>query len=425
MIALPGVSLAQSYLQRPDTIDIFEPATENSFLPGARAAAMGGASIAAGTDGSVLWYNPGLLTRIRSTELSATLNHQRLTDKTSIFGNATPQSNLNNTRLGGAWAIFSVPTVRGGLTLGASVNRVNSFDRIFRFASSPAWFNNPTTTPGWGGGEDETGNLWAWSFGGGIEVAPNMSVGVSLDIFDGSDDYTNFFDSTGAGDFLHYSQSINSNYTGVSGKAGFLYNAANWLSIGGVVGFPQSNSVDQNVQVIFADTSGSTPDNFNATYRYTMPFWFGLGAMANYRNLTITGDVTYKDYSQLQYKRGQSDLAYANQLVMKYYKGTSNYHVGAEYVFQPSNISLRAGYDFEPIPFKGYPVSSDPHYLTFGAGFLLEQVISIDLAFITGSYEQTDYTKSQYATNTGAILPLPVLAKYNINRFMATVAYRF
>ena len=147
--------------------------------------------------------------------------------------------------------------------------------------------------------------------------------------------------------------------------------------------------------------------------------------MANYRNFTLTGDATYKDYSQLDYKRGQSDIAYANELVKKYYKDVVNLHVGGEYTFMPSNISLRAGYDLEPIPFKGFPVTTDPHYLTFGAGFLLQNVISLDLAFITGSSEQIDYTKSQYASNDGTVLPLPIVAKYNIDRFMATVSYRF
>ena len=419
LLALPGLVSAQSYLLPPDTLDIFEPATQNGFLPSARTAAMGGAGIAAGTDGSALWYNPALLTRIRNFELSASLSNQRLKDETSIYGVPTPEAKVNNTRFGGLWAIFPVPTESGGLTLGAAVNRVKSFDRIFRFASSAAWFNNPLFTTGWGGGEDESGNLWAWSFGGAVEVSPKMSVGLSLDIFDGSDDYTNFFDSTDVASnyALHYSKTINSSYTGISGKAGFSYIATNWLTVAGIVGFPQSNSIDQTVDVIITDNSRSFPDNFITSYRYTLPFWFGLGAMANYRDFTITGDATYKDFSQLSYRRGQPDLAQANQEVMKYYNGVFNYHIGAEYFIRSAGISLRAGYDLEPIAFKGFPVSHDPHYYTFGVGFLIENAINFDLAYLTGSWEQTDFTK----TNPS----LPILAKYSPNRFLATVAYRF
>src|SRR4030067_2225510 len=102
---------------------------------------MGGAQIAAGDDGSALWYNPALLTRIRNTELSGTLSHQRVTNNTTgNSGIRIPESrfvnteaSVNNTTLGGLWAIFPVPAEQGGLTLGFSVNRVRSFDRIFRY----------------------------------------------------------------------------------------------------------------------------------------------------------------------------------------------------------------------------------------------------------------------------------------------------
>ena len=213
---------------------VYEAATENSVLPGARAAGMGGAQIAAGMDGSALWYNPALLTRIMRSELSGTLTHQKFTNETVLYGSvAMPEADLSNTRLGSLWGTYKVPTYQGGMVIGFAVNRVKSFDRIFRYASAPNWLDNPYSGNGWGGGEDETGSLWAWTFGGAIEISPHATVGLSLDIFDGTDDYTFFFDSTDvyAGYSYSYSQNINDEYTGVSGKLGFNYDLDNNISL--------------------------------------------------------------------------------------------------------------------------------------------------------------------------------------------------
>jgi long-subunit fatty acid transport protein len=411
---------AQYYSNLLFPLDVYEPATENGFLPGARATGMGGAQIAAGDDGSALWYNPALLTRIRRIEISGSLNHQRQTNQTTIFGNLSPEARVSNTRFGGLWAIFPVPTERGGLTLGLSVNRVRSFDRIFRYASSVNWYNNPAGFSGWGGGEDESGSLWAWSFGGSIEVSPKASIGLSLDIFDGSDDYGLFFDSTDvfAAFSRHYSKTIIDNYTGVSGKIGATYEATNWLNLGGFIGFPASISIDQTSDTFLNDTPGASSESHIASsYRYTLPFWFGLGGQMIIRDFVLAGDVTYLDYSQLEYRSGFADLTSANMTAQKYYRSDAfNYHVGAEYTIRPADVRLRAGYYLQPIPFKGYQVVTDPHFFTFGIGFLIDKSVSLDLAFLTGSWEKID----NFQTNP----VLPISAKYTTNRFLMTLSYR-
>ena len=155
-----SISSAQQLL---DPLEVYEPATESQFLPGGRASGMGGAQIAAGDDGSALWYNPALLTRIRNTELSGTLSHQRVTNNTTgNSGIRIPESrfvnteaSVNNTNLGGLWAIFPVPAEQGGVTLGFSVNRVRSFDRIFRYQVTGDLASSVRA------GEDESGSLWA------------------------------------------------------------------------------------------------------------------------------------------------------------------------------------------------------------------------------------------------------------------------
>ncbi len=400
-----STSMAQ-YPQDARSLLVYEPATENTFPVGAKAAGMGGAQIAAGDDGSALFYNPALLTRIQSTEISGTLTQQRFTNKTSVFGIPSPEPSLTNTGLGGVWAILPVPTTQGGLSLGLAVNRVRGFDRVFRYTSRPDYFINPNT-PGYGGGEDESGSIWDWSFGGAIEVSPRASVGASLDIYDGHDDYSAFFDSTFAGGSYHFRHNINDSYTGVSGKLGGTYSATNWLDLGAVIRFPTSFTIDQTFNT---DNNGTT-DFGNDSYRYDLPFSFGFGGAVNYADFELAGDISYLDYSQLSYERGFADLTEADRLVRQYDHAVTSFHVGGQYLIRPADVTLRAGYYTEPFAFQGYPIVQNPRFYTFGAGILLEKTVNVDMAFVTGSWERND---PSIGSNE----------KYDTQRFLATVAFR-
>jgi long-subunit fatty acid transport protein len=397
-----SISLAQS----SQGLEVYEPATENSFPVGGRASGMGGAQIAAGDDGSALYYNPALLTRIRNTEISGTLTQQRFNNKTTIYGIRMPEAQLNNTSLGGLWAVFPVPVEQGGLSLGLAVNRMKSFDRIFRYSSSPNWFDIPNLN-GYGGGEDETGSIWDWSFGGAIEVSPKSSVGLSLDIFDGHDDYSAFFDSTFSGGMYHYRHDIKDSYTGISGKLGATYAATNWLDLGAVIRFPTSLSIDQTS----ATSDGGNVSNGEFSYRYTLPFSFGLGSAVNIRDLQLAADISYLDYTQLSYQKGFEDISEADRLVRHYYRDVLSYHLGAEYLIRSAGISLRAGYYSEPTPFKGYPVVRDPRFFTVGAGIVIENSANLDLAFVSGSWKRDDPS-------------IGSSEEYNAQRFLATLSFR-
>jgi long-subunit fatty acid transport protein len=397
-----------SYAQNSQdlSIEVYEPATENQFPVGARSTGMGGAQIAAGDDGSALHYNPALLTRIRNIEISGSLTQQRFSNKTSLFGSPTPEALQNNTALGSLWAIFPVPTSQGGLSLGLGVNRVRSFDRVFRYSSTPDWFNDQSMI-GYGGGEDETGSLWEWSFGGAIEVSPKSSVGLSLDIYDGQDDYSAFFDSTFADGTYHFRHNINDSYTGVSGKIGASYSATNWLNLGAVIRFPTSFSIDQTTYTL----DGSNENTGDGSYRYVLPFSFGLGSEVDIRDLTLAADISYLDYTQLSYKRGFPDLAEEDRLVREFYRDALSYHLGAEYLIRSANLSLRAGYYVEPIPFKGYPIIEQPKYFTVGAGLLIENSATLDLAYVKGAWKRADVVIGSKEDN-------------NVQRFLATLSFR-
>jgi long-subunit fatty acid transport protein len=397
-----------------DPLYVYEAFTENGVLPGGRAAGMGGAQIAAGNDGSVVWYNPALLTRIRLPEISGTLTHQKLTNETSIEDGTRRESNLSNTRLGSLWGVLPVPTYRGGMTLGFAINRVRNFDNIFRYATSQEWLDDPNSTDGWGGGEDERGNLWAISFGGAVEISPRASIGLSVDIYDGTDSWTSFFDSTSTIDnyMLDYEHSIEDEYAGISGKLGITYAANNNLNLSGIIGFPSSITVDQLSDEYISDNQGNYDEyHGSASYRYTLPFWFGAGAAVRHMGFTLTGDISYTDYTQLEYRSGLANMRALSRLVKENYTDVVTYRIGAEYHIEQAGIRLRGGYYQEPIGFTARPIETEPHFFTLGAGFVIDRAVNVDLAFLTGSWERDD-------PDIGSE------EKYNVNRFMVTISYR-
>jgi long-subunit fatty acid transport protein len=397
-----------------DQMYVYEAFTENGVLAGGRAAGMGGAQIAAGNDGSVVWYNPALLTRIRRPEISGTLAHQKLTNETSIQNGVRQESNLSNTRLGSLWGVLPVPTYRGGMTLGFAINRVRNFDNIFRYATSQAWLNNPNSTDGFGGGEDERGNLWAISFGGAVEISPRASIGLSLEIYDGTDSWTSFYSSTSTADNYRYDEerSIEDGYTGISGKVGLTYTVNNYLNLSGIIGFPSSISVDQLSDEYISDNQGYYDEyHSSVSYRYTLPFWFGAGAAVRHRGFMLAGDITYTDYTQLEYVSGLDGMMIMNRMVKENYKDAFTYRVGVEYHIEQAGIRLRGGYYQEPIGFTARPIETEPHFFTLGAGFVIDRAVNVDLAFLTGSWERDD-------PDIGSE------EKYNVNRFMVTISYR-
>jgi hypothetical protein len=287
--------------------------------------------------------------------------------------------------------------------LGFAINRVRSFDRVFRYETEGPF---PIRA-----GEDENGSLWAWSFGGGIEVSPKASIGLSIDIFDGTDNYSYFEDSYGPSDeSINYTQNIIDEYTGISGKVGAVYQASNALSVGVVIGFPTSMSIDQTADE-YLEGPGAYESHTAFSYRYTLPFSFGLGASLAIADLTLAGDIGYFDYSQLKYRSGFDDQARANLTVKEYYDDVLNYYLGAEYLVRAADLRLRGGYFSQPIPYNYFPSESEPHFFTIGAGLLVERTFNIDMAYLLGNYKREDPGIGSFED-------------YDVQRFLLTVSYR-
>lgn len=420
-ITLALLTPLQSFAQGGDNgFPIAEISAGNFFGIGARGLGMGGAQIAAGMDGTALVYNPALLARIRRIEILTGMSHDRLSnDENSYPTWSTPDKAFDGksksfTRLNALDVSIPVPTYRGSAVVGFGVNRVMSFDHVFQFGHD--WSDGFDT---WGterGSELETGGLYLYSAGGAIDFSPRLSVGGALNLYHGRDNYTwVYFREQTFTSSEKYSQYIESRYTGVSVRVGMSANLNHNLQVGVTVESPISFAIDGE----FSEDGWLYPDEFEYELRH--PFSFGAGAALSINRLQLALDLHYTDWRQMEYTE-YANMAIANQLFDLYYRETVKLNIGAEYMLPRMGVKLRAGYMYDPIPYADFLVKNDRDFVTFGVGFLIDRMMTLDIAFITGSYE--------YTLPDASIGPIRGLSadamfeKYSVNRIYVTTAFR-
>ncbi|MBU2625337.1 MAG: hypothetical protein KKG33_07235, partial [candidate division Zixibacteria bacterium] len=222
---------------------IVENSSGNFFGIGARGLGMGGAQIAAGMDGTAIVYNPAVLARIRRIEILAGLSHEKYSNDENIYPNGVKVDptldgvSRSHTRLNTLNVAVPAPTYRGSAVVGFGINRVTSFDHAFqrsRIVSSDSRVR---------GTELETGELYLYSAGGAIDISPRVSLGLSLNLYNGKDNYTWDYDSTGVSQ-TSYTQFVDADYTGVSAKVGMIASPNGNTSIGVVVETPIKFQID-------------------------------------------------------------------------------------------------------------------------------------------------------------------------------------
>ncbi|MCK4385839.1 MAG: outer membrane protein transport protein [candidate division Zixibacteria bacterium] len=399
-----------------------EATAGNFFGVGARALGMGGAHIAVANDATALVYNPAGLARVKRIEFSGGLTHQRLRNKSgdlnvSYIQLESPGVNFNdgrlqsNTRLSSATIVYPVPTYRGSLVLAFGVNRIKSFDKAMKFTFAQ---------DGSGGVESESGGLYMWSFGAAVDISPNVSVGGALNFFSGTDNYSWLYES-GNGDvhgyYYKYDDTIKDRYSGFNLKLGIRVQPNRYLVIGGTIDSPVTYTIDEDWTQT-TDTVFYQPEDWVHYYDYdspeyeiSLPFSLGLGIALNFNNLLLAGDLHYTDWTQMEYKR-LWDMAEANRNIKDSYTDVIRWHVGAEYLFPGTGTRVRAGYYQNPLPYNSTWIKKDRNYFTSGIGFLIDQVMTLDLAWVYGSWELNDFD-------------IELAEKYTTNQVFLTTAYHF
>ncbi len=401
---------------------IEEPSAGNFFGVGARYMGMGGTGVAFCNDAQALVYNPAGLAKVKRIEFTLGMTHQRLKNQTGYLnlGSYPYYQNVDrlqsNTRLGSVGLVLPIPTYRGSLVFGFGVNRVSSFDHTFKYIYS----FSPTARPEAMELISESGGIYVWSVGGAIDISPNTSLGLSLNFWNGKDNYT-YIDSLAffvADTFYEINDDweFKDDYSGFNLKFGIMIQPNKNFSFGGVISSPVWLTIDEEYS-LNTDSTHSYDDYIYyieetgyPRWKLTHPFSFTFGGAFNFKNLLLAGDINYTDWSQLEYREGYR-AGLKNIDVKEYYRDVFKWHIGAEFLIPQISGKLRAGFFEDPLPFKSNHLKSDRRFLTLGLGFLIDKVMTLDIAWNRGYYD-FEYPE------------LDVKEKYTTNKIFITTAYR-
>jgi long-subunit fatty acid transport protein len=431
---------------------------------GARALGMGNAYIGVSDDFTATWWNPAGLAQIKRFELTGGLSNFSYDNDATFFGSTTNYSN-SVTAINNLGFVFPFPTMRGSLVFAFGYNRTNNLTSGLGFEGfNPSssiisslmtsntdnnipyqiWLTDSTGqyTPINGNvnqkGEIlEGGSIGNWTFSGAMDVAPNLSVGVSLYIFTGSYSYNRTFtetDTKNLYDFLDevsYSNidyydlvledKIDGDYTGFGANFGFIYHLNDIARFGLSLKTPVSYTVKEDFS-----TKGTSLFDNNDTYSYktigsdeydvTTPWVFGGGVSVSFNNFIVSGDLEWIDYTQLEFSNANDDIISLNKDIKNTFRSVLNYRAGLEYTIPNINLKVRGGYAVYPSAYNGDPSDYDRKQISFGLGYLVEESMMIDAAYSIGSFNTLHSNYDSYSITEEDV---------KTKNFVLTLSFRF
>lgn len=407
---------------------------ENESGIGIKAQAMGNAFVGVADDYSALYWNPAGLTQLDRSEIAGSLYHLQLTNESSFSGN-TMLDNKNFTKLKSLGMAYAFPTSRGSFVLAFGYNRFKDYDDFLHFSG----FNTMSNDLGFdleddNGVEDfypfdknvrqteqisQDGNLSAWSFGGGLALSPNFSVGLTVNFYSGSSQYLfDFFQddvndvyNAFPGDYYSYElhQKILSDISGFGIKLGGLFSLNEHLRMGMAIDFPTSLNIVENYKandvLMFDDGYVSEYELEEGEWEYVVqyPFKFSGGVALDLKQLLVAASFEYRDWTQVQFDvpdgYGLNDdynsLLGENKYFADTFRPVLSYSAGAEYRISGTGLKLRGGYRRVPSPFTDADKKLNREYFSAGFGYDIDNNTSFNFSMSKGFWKRNsidDYT---------------------------------
>lgn len=426
---------------------------------GSRGIAMSGAMTAAVNDYSALAWNPAALTTLEFREFALGIWVGSNNSNATFLGTTTPDD-ISNTVINAIGLAAPVETKRGHLAFGVSLDRVLDYTRSYRFAavnpnssflntrnflqdpgnragnyideldkSNLAWnlfltYNidsaSPNlSTPFTGGLQQsgtvvEEGGLNALRIGAGVDIAENVSIGATANIYFGSYDSRRVYTETDVNNFFSradstpplgfkYAEIIDSRSASQSGfglKLGLLAQPYEFIRVGLTVETPTWLTVRDefyragksvfNFEEHTADDRDLAGITVNS-YGVTTPMRLGAGVAFIQSGATVSASITYADMSQVRFTNADVDVSDLNDRARQLLGGTLAMKFGAEYVIAPIGVAIRGGYSIEPSAYKDDPPEYDTKSWSAGAGVLLSKSAMLEFAY-RNSTSVTDHS---------------------------------
>jgi hypothetical protein len=452
---------------------------------------MGGAFTGVASDYSALYWNPAGLAQLEYGEFSFGLSHLNYKDQSSYFGQSQSQSN-NSTTLNTLGIAAPVPVRRGSLVLAFGYSRENNFttgmslerpnaisyiqslahdrDIVFddELGNNLAWrLYLADTLAGSGhwarfttnGRPDsayaflwnspiidrvtqmekvlEGGGINNWTAGGAIDVARNVSVGLSLTYQSGTYKYDgtynerdnqNVYRSNNALDpsnfhSLDINDLVESDISGFGAKLGLMYREPDRYRIGVTIKTPTVFTVKEKFGTTYTSTPDfgevvtiGGPDESTNEYELVTPWVFSAGGSIIVNDLVLAADLEYTDWTQMEFQNANQDILALNRRFKDVFRATANVRFGVEYAFRPSGFRVRGGFIYNTSPYQDDPSSRDQKYLTAGVGVPLGESAMLDFTYARGWWNTLRGNFDRSAT---------INEKVVTNTLLATASFRF
>lgn len=292
----------------------------------------------------------------------------------------------------------------------------------------------------------EEGSRYEANLGSAIEVASDVMMGASVNVIFGSYSFTNIYEEENAGDsdeanfeYLELTDRIEDDFSGANGRLGVSARIVEGLRGGLMLETPTYYSIKETYSTeLYAESEGlsdtygdDNDENFASgefEYQITTPWQLGAGLAFSAGRASISGDLTFVDWSQLELSSDTDRNTFdnLNQNISQNLDIALNARFGGEYRFK--QLSARAGFAYQPDPFQSDLTSSDGEsfdkkrlFYSAGVGYRLSNRLELDAAWMQERFED------QYSPYTVAGGGRGPVADEQIarNRFVIGLRYAF
>ncbi len=403
----------------------------DTYGSGGRPFAMGGAYTAVSNDAFALLYNPAGLTLVDRKEVIFGIHHASLDIDNEYEGWKAMTSNSNT-----SFSHFAIISPTGSY----ATNIVAGLG-VFRVGNSDLEYIKKGLRPDIDGTIEnaflQSGSIYQYRFGFGAEISPRVSVGATLVLWDESVKFTETlkFNHTGTDSSYLYVDDTTAELDGISIEFGLMMWLNEYLRAGLTFSSPVSISYNGEGSDLYEGTFPDSiigwdtePEYYYIEDDFTLPMRFRGGLSFQAGGILVAADLSYCDYSQTKYngiKLINKDAPNSDIL-----KTVISYNIGAEFIFPFAPVRIRAGYAFIPLKLKGmdeityvidtpeewglvteydfYDVKNERQFFTLGIGGIIDDVLSLDLGIVFGSFER----KTPYLTEKRDMLEIVITGGY-------------
>ncbi|NNF04221.1 MAG: hypothetical protein HKN17_07120 [Rhodothermales bacterium] len=264
---------------------------------------------------------------------------------------------------------------------------------------------------------EEEGRVTEINIGGGVEVAPNVMVGVGLNIPFGTYrftrihqelDFRNDNDGMSNGttdfDYLEFTETFETEMVGINLRTGVSAEVAPGARIGLSVETPTylalQDNFDTRLRVEFdngdiyeyGDDRSEDAGSGEFDYEITSPWKVGLGGSFNRSGFTVAADAEWVDWSQMEISADGVSFADENRAIRRGLDAVLNLRLGASY--ELNDVIFRGGYAMYPDP-HDYTLANldadlpdrDKTFVSAGIGYRFSDKVRIDLGWIRAQFD--------------------------------------